>query len=177
MEWNKEYQIPSALLSQHVKKTGNPSKKPKISKLNEMIIIFLTNETTSAASSLLTINEINKRSLNWSFLENKVTKNVNKVINPKPPTWIRSMTISWPAKVNSSPIPCLKLFKPVTQVALVAKNKGSIKLGAKWLSFLVKGMKRRSAPMKMITMNDKMTSKYGFNVFFWLFITDIFTPI
>ena len=85
MEVNKEYQIPSPILSQLVKKTGKPSKKPNNSKLKEIRIIFLTKETTSAASSLFTIIERNKRSLNCNLPENKVIKNVNKVINPRPP--------------------------------------------------------------------------------------------
>ena len=84
---NNEYQIASGNDKPSIViKTGKPSKKPINSKLKEIRMIFLTKETTSVKSSLLTIIEMNKRSLNCSFLENKVMIKVSKVINPKPPT-------------------------------------------------------------------------------------------
>ena len=158
MEVNKEYQIASIGLSQHVKKTGKPIKKPSNSKLKDIKIILLTKETTSVKSSLLTINEINKRSLNCNFLENKVMINVNSVMNPNPPIWINKTTTNCPAKVNSSPMPLTKLFKPVTHVADVAKNKQSIKL-PKFFAVRENGIIKRIAPIKIMIMNDKMTSR------------------
>ena len=92
-------------------------------------------------------------------------------MKPNPPIWIRIMTINWPANVNSVPIPLTKLFKPVTQVALVAKNKQSKKL-PKLLACLQNGNIKRMAPIKMKTTKDMITSKYGLSAFFWVFITD-----
>ena len=64
MEWNKEYHKASGTLLQLVKNTGKPSKKPNVSNEAEIKMIFLTNKTTSAASSEFTIIEMSNRSLN-----------------------------------------------------------------------------------------------------------------
>ena len=66
-------------------------------------------------------------------------------------------------------MPLLKEFKPVTHVADVAKKRLSI-YGPKLLSFLAKGMQRRMEPMIIINTKDKITSKYGFNCFFFITI-------
>ena len=77
----------------------------------------------------------------------------------------------WPANVSSSPIPLEKLFKPVTQVADVAKKNESIKL-PKLFAFLQNGNINKMAPIKIMMTNDKITSRYGLIVFLRVFITD-----
>ena len=96
-------------------------------------------------------------------------------MKPNPPIWMRIIKINWPANVSSVPIPLTKLFKPVTQVALVAKNKQSKKL-PKLLAVLQNGNINKTAPTKIKITKDMITRKYGLIAFF-VFITDSFTPL
>ena len=60
-----------------------------------------------------------------NLFEIKKIKNVEKVIIPNPPIWIRDMITIWPKRVSFALISMT--VRPVTQVADVAENNASMK--------------------------------------------------
>ena len=117
----------------------------------------IVSETMPCRPSSLRLLEITRRSLKVMRRLSRIRMMVLKVMNPRPPIWIRVMRINCPRKVRS--FPGSITVRPVTQTAEVAVNNASIKARGSWV--LHTGMCSSSAPSRISPPKPNISTREG----------------